>query len=62
MIKESCESCIFYKSIYKGDGFCRRYPPKSRVYDDGGVFPIVYPSDWCGEYKNKQSKQMLVEG
>jgi len=62
MIKESCESCIFYRSIDKGTGFCRRYPPHSRGYNDEESFPIVYSSNWCGEYKNTPPKQMLVEG
>jgi len=48
--KESCGECKFYSQY---EGYCKRYPPAVIVYSMGGSgseFPIIPPSDWCGEF------------
>ena len=40
-----CASCRFYVSKDDAKGRCRRHAPTM----DG--YPVVYPSDWCGDHK-----------
>lgn len=55
-LDDTCETCKFHlpaRDIY-GDfqesGWCRRFPPQIRA-DGFGVWPVVSPNQWCGEYK-----------
>ena len=55
-----CGNCRFWEMFDedKGDGQCRRYPPKLPAYPEqeldglhGGVFPDTTGGEWCGEYQ-----------
>jgi hypothetical protein len=62
---ESCKNCKFfmrhpewYKALLTknalANGECRRYPPVTRVNEDGDEDIIqqnTYDDDWCGEWK-----------
>lgn len=46
-----CESCMWF--IKKEDskiGRCRRRSPTMNGY------PVVFPNDWCGDYKLDENK------
>lgn len=52
---DGCAGCRFFHLDAPADeaGFCRRYPPVFVVADgDAEVsYPVVEPTDWCGEFK-----------
>jgi len=57
-MRKICNTCRFFTLIdsNKNQGECHRYPPKSMGdWDSSGVslfrFPVVRPTDWCGELK-----------
>ena len=55
---QKCETCCYFV-----DGKCRRYPPKY-IMSQGFVNyenPIVEATNWCGEYKKKDSSILLRE-
>ena len=41
----NCKTCRFYVPKDDKVGRCRRHAPTM------GGFPVVYPSDWCGDHK-----------
>lgn len=41
-----CSNCLYFS-----DGFCHRFPPQS-VTHGPGMFPRVYETSFCGEFKN----------
>lgn len=41
----ACQTCRFFVPKDESKGRCRRRAPTM----DG--FPVVYPSDWCGDHK-----------
>lgn len=44
---EKCENCYYYR-----EQECRRKPPIYNMNEGGnGIFPVVSPFSWCGEYK-----------
>lgn len=45
---ESCETCR-----YQVKQTCRRYPPTPVKPYNTGVWPFIYFTDFCGEYKQK---------
>lgn len=57
---ESCESCVFGTDPPPSRGYglrgtileCRRHSPEAIVVG-GGYFPIIEPTDWCGDYEPK---------
>lgn len=54
----TCRTCMFFiiKQSRSGDseiGRCRRNAPTRTGY------PVVYPTDWCGEHKIDENK--LIE-
>lgn len=54
-----CAKCKFWeKDQLEGriGGWCRRYSPKPVKIDSSIVWPSTKPTDWCGEYKPKDSK------
>lgn len=57
---ERCELCRFYAAnspddpaSFDGRGECRRFPPVlfGDMEADAWCWPLVEPSDWCGEFK-----------
>jgi hypothetical protein len=50
-----CDSCYYFDTNGpkdETDGLCRRFPPAPSAKDDiGNGFPIVTPTDWCGEWQ-----------
>lgn len=55
---QKCETCCYFV-----DGKCRRYPPKY-IMSQGFVNyenPIVEATNWCGEYKKKDTTLLLRE-
>jgi hypothetical protein len=50
MIKAQCTNCTFFSA---DDLECRRFPPTFHE------FPVVRPTDWCGEFKEVQTKPSL---
>lgn len=53
-----CSKCYFFRPIYESaKGICHRYPPTGTFKFGLSHFNFtqVYPSDWCGEYKPKNS-------
>lgn len=54
----TCDICV-YSDIPEGDehGPCRRRPPVTHIMPEGVSpvvtydYPIVNPTDWCGEYR-----------
>jgi hypothetical protein len=59
LIGRKCKSCIHYVEKVPTDdtrnhtiiGRCRRHAP---VCQEG--YPVVYPSDWCGDYRMDEEK------
>lgn len=51
--QECCGNCRFHNRL---QGDCRRYPPAVIVMEDSATaeFPDVSPSDYCGEWKEKE--------
>lgn len=49
-----CETCRWFEN-FGGQGRCRRYAPlRSRPdHPERGIWPLVMPTDWCGEYQEK---------
>lgn len=53
MTKRGCGSCIFWTQEYEDGrgrmGKCHFHPPR---YDpqQGSVFPLTAPNDWCGRF------------
>lgn len=50
-----CETCIWYvRKAAAGDnievGRCRRHAPTMAGY------PVVFPSDWCGDHRLDETK------
>ncbi len=61
-MKPACAYCCFFsrKSVGHPRNECRRHSPAPRLAADGrhaeigiGVWPIVAPNGWCGEYKRQ---------
>lgn len=56
---QKCETCCYFVS-----GKCRRYPPKL-ITTYGGFNnyenPVVEATNWCGEYRKKDTVTMLRE-
>jgi len=46
-----CKTCMWY--VEKAPGFigrCRRHAPTM------GGYPVVFPTDWCGDHKLDETK------
>ena len=60
MENPNCKTCIFaYHNypMYSYEYECHRFPPTNTIKPDfivNIIYPMVKPSDWCGEYKNKK--------
>lgn len=54
---KTCANCAFLEMGAKDDaGYCHRYPPKLIPDEESGAtvsYPVVVPSDWCGEWSRK---------
>lgn len=57
---EVCSFCRFRNEV----GECHRHPPAIVVLPDGygnlctsSAFPIVRPSEWCGEFEREDDKE-----
>lgn len=54
-----CQACRFFRreEDRKATGLCRRHPPivpqglGDRFHPDLAIFPIVFDTDWCGEFE-----------
>lgn len=46
-----CENCFFCQISTYGPSLCRRYPPTN---EQNFRMPKVNPTDWCGEFINKE--------
>lgn len=60
---KSCGTCRFFRQLIypvskkpRRFGRCHRRPPYSPE-GSGSWWPIVRPSDWCGEYQPKPAKE-----
>jgi hypothetical protein len=59
-IRGGCASCLFYRQAMPKPetdvayGRCRRRAPRLR-----GRFPVVFPSDWCGEHQFDAFEEIL---
>lgn len=42
-----CETCMYYVEKDLNIGRCRRHAPLA----DGGGWPVVYATDFCGDHK-----------
>lgn len=51
-----CSNCLFFS-----DGFCHRYPPQS-VTHGPGMFPRVYDTSFCGEFKSVKKTSVTASG
>ena len=73
MSVKMCENCLFYyseKSLPKGQGACRRYPPIAHPFMAQGIggpqlayqvtFPMVQNEWLCGEYQPGPVKPQIV--
>lgn len=49
MMKERCGECVYFLKVREIEGKCRRYPPSASL-GAVGRFPVVLPSNWCGEF------------
>lgn len=56
MDEPKCEGCRFYKPREgRNGGDCRRYPPIANLEaKNSDPFPVVYATDWCGEYQERE--------
>jgi hypothetical protein len=58
---QSCSTCRYSNQWADPDGIgmhCRRHPPKvNRDPSDFAEFPLVFPSDWCGEFQPKSEEK-----
>lgn len=62
--KRNCSNCRYADVLVAGKSFvCRRKAPLPITnYDEEGMqanyahWPIVFPNDWCGEYRRRLSK------
>ena len=53
---QRCRSCLYFHeptTASMNQGLCRRNPPTVVEHVVKGVFPVVIPNDWCGEWKSK---------
>ena len=58
-MKRACKTCKFYEEKvpakqdrnYTMIGRCKRNAPQA-----GEGFPMVYPTDWCGQYRIDENK------
>ena len=56
-----CDGCKWMSKRDSGKDFgeCKRHPPvragmvNAYTYDHLGVWPLVRPDDWCGEFQAK---------
>ena len=42
-----CKTCQYFVPKAEALGRCRRHAPRS----EGGGWPAVYETDWCGDHK-----------
>lgn len=56
MSKPRCGDCVFWTQEYEDGrgrmGKCHVHPPR---YDpqQGSVFPLTAPNDWCGRFRSE---------
>lgn len=55
---QKCSSCMYFS-----DGKCLRYPPKQTISSGYNTYenPVVEATNWCGEYKKKDTTTLLRE-
>lgn len=56
---ESCGTCRYWQAQNKQNapvpiGWCRRFPPQ-RTDEQGVMFPDMWATEWCGEYRHGQT-------
>lgn len=74
MTNKTCANCLFYfadKSMEKGQGTCRRYPPMAHPFMAQGLtgpqlayqvsFPMVQHGWLCGEYQTAPAIPQIVK-
>lgn len=52
--KMTCDGCMWYVAKKGTIGRCRRHCPTMNGY------PVVFVSDWCGDYKMDENKYTEV--
>jgi len=61
-MKVACSCCRYFSPVSNRDrlSHCRRHSPAPRLTYDGrhdvldlGVWPVVLPEEWCGEFKRR---------
>ena len=45
-----CKTCLWYARKNEEIGRCRRHAPTMNGY------PVVFPTDWCGDHKLDEAK------
>lgn len=57
---EMCKNCKFVEELTGRFYRCRRYPPTlhpdNAQMNCGAKYPLVEASQWCGEYKRKETR------
>jgi len=53
----SCNTCQWWDppAAEDGPGQCRRFPPTGGPVVAVSAWPLVFGSDWCGEWKNNSA-------
>lgn len=52
-----CETCVFWDSVRKAFGQCKRHAPTYKPEENGGeVWTETYQTDWCGEWRDEWPK------
>lgn len=61
-VSESCTNCRFFDPYYdlddaeEGFGSCRRHSPAGYGLETKlGIFPLMHPDDWCGDYERERA-------
>ena len=53
-MSESCATCSYMRPSSGTHNNAERHVGRPIIDRDGrGVWPIVYPSEWCGEYRQR---------
>lgn len=63
---KTCKDCVYYQEFRQHGFVCKRFPPQnqaaeiitkmwSNVINYEVAYPIIEHTEWCGEFKQKDS-------